>query len=169
MTERYSVTVAGKLRAVELEELPDGRVRVVVDGKERTLEVKRGQGSVGWLEGTRLVQASIDGALPRLTVTVRGKAVTTEVAPARRFALAEVVRSAPAAVGPLTVRSPIPGRVVRVLVKVGEKVAGGKALAVIEAMKMENEIRAPREGTVTEVACAEGAAVETGHALFVLA
>jgi biotin carboxyl carrier protein len=168
MTHRYTVTVAGKVRAVEVEDLPDGRHRVVVDGRERTLEVRAQGGGLAWVEGYRLVQASIDGALPRPTVTVNGKGVVVEIAGARNVALAAVVRERPKAAGPLTVRSPIPGRVVRVLVKAGQTVAAGGGLAVIEAMKMENEIKAPREGTVGEVLCAEGAAVETGQALFVL-
>jgi glutaconyl-CoA/methylmalonyl-CoA decarboxylase subunit gamma len=168
MPHRYTVTVAGKARTVEVEDLDGGRQRVVVDGQERVLEARIEAGAVSWLDGTRLRQAFVDGALPKPTVTVRGKAMTVEVAPARSFALSQVVREAPKATGPLTVRAPIPGRVVRVLVKAGEKVAAGKGLAVIEAMKMENEIKAPRDGTVAEVQCAEGAAVETGHPLFVL-
>jgi biotin carboxyl carrier protein len=58
--------------------------------------------------------------------------------------------------------------VARLLVKAGDEVAAGKGLAVLEAMKMENEIRAPRAGKVAEVRCAEGAAVESGQVLVVL-
>jgi len=61
--------------------------------------------------------------------------------------------------------APMPGRVVRVLVKPGDEVAAGQPLLVIEAMKMENELVAARGGTVREVGVAEGASVETGRLL----
>jgi glutaconyl-CoA/methylmalonyl-CoA decarboxylase subunit gamma len=63
------------------------------------------------------------------------------------------------------VKSPMPGRVVKVLVKPGDEIAVGQALVVIEAMKMENELKAPRAGGVLEVRCVEGAAVEAGQDL----
>jgi biotin carboxyl carrier protein len=64
-----------------------------------------------------------------------------------------------------TLRAPIPGRVVKVLVKAGDAVKAGQTLVVLEAMKMENELRAPRAGSVTEVRAAEGTAVEAGQEL----
>jgi biotin carboxyl carrier protein len=73
------------------------------------------------------------------------------------------------ATGPTTMRSPIPGRVVKVLVKVNDPVTAGQTVIVLEAMKMENELRAPRAGRVTTVHCTEGAAVEAGQDLVVLA
>ena len=68
---------------------------------------------------------------------------------------------------PVVVRSPIPGRVVKLLVKAGDAVAAGQTLVVLEAMKMENELRAPRAGRVVDVdaRCVEGAAVESGQDL----
>jgi biotin carboxyl carrier protein len=62
----------------------------------------------------------------------------------------------------------MPGKVVRVLVGSGEETAAGQGLVVVEAMKMENELRAPRPGRVLEVAVSEGQAVETGALLVVL-
>jgi biotin carboxyl carrier protein len=62
----------------------------------------------------------------------------------------------------------MPGRVVKVLARAGERVAAGQAVVVVEAMKMENELRVPRAGTVREVRCTEGAAVEAGQDLVVV-
>jgi biotin carboxyl carrier protein len=62
----------------------------------------------------------------------------------------------------------MPGKVVRVLVGAGDLVAAGAGLVVVEAMKMENELRAPRPGRVLETAVREGQAVETGALLVVL-
>ena len=70
--------------------------------------------------------------------------------------------------GPTDVRAIIPGRVVSVAVAVGEDVEAGQQLLVVEAMKMENELRAPRAGTVERVAVGPGQTVELGDTLIVL-
>jgi biotin carboxyl carrier protein len=62
----------------------------------------------------------------------------------------------------------MPGKIVRVLVEVGQSVEDGQGLLVMEAMKMENELRAARAGRVREVMVAERQAVETGALLVVL-
>jgi biotin carboxyl carrier protein len=62
----------------------------------------------------------------------------------------------------------MPGRIVRVLVKLNETVVARQPLVVVEAMKMENELRAPRGGTVTEVRVSEGSSVEANTVLVVL-
>jgi biotin carboxyl carrier protein len=59
----------------------------------------------------------------------------------------------------------MPGKVVRVLVEVGDEVTARQPLVVVEAMKMENELSASRPGRVTEVAAREGTSVETGKLL----
>jgi biotin carboxyl carrier protein len=62
----------------------------------------------------------------------------------------------------------MPGRVVRVLVSVGDHVSARQGVVVVEAMKMENELRASRDGVVKEVLVEPGAAVETGAVLVVV-
>ena len=73
-----------------------------------------------------------------------------------------------AADGEVRLTAQMPGRVLRVLVRPGDDVAAGQGLVVIEAMKMENEIPAPRAGRVREVAVAEGTPVSAGQPLLVL-
>jgi biotin carboxyl carrier protein len=70
--------------------------------------------------------------------------------------------------GPTEVRAIIPGRVVSVAVATGDAVTTGQRLLAVEAMKMENELRAPRDGTVERVAVAVGETVELGDPLVVL-
>lgn len=70
--------------------------------------------------------------------------------------------------GPQTIESMMPGKVVRVLVKAGDRVTEGQGLVVVEAMKMENEIESPKDGKVTEVKVEPGQAVESGGALVVV-
>jgi biotin carboxyl carrier protein len=87
-------------------------------------------------------------------------------------ALSESARGATAAAarpsGPARLTSPMPGRVVRVLRGPGSEVAAGDGLVVIEAMKMENELKSPRAGRVQDVAVREGQAVEAGALLLIV-
>ncbi len=66
------------------------------------------------------------------------------------------------------IHAPMPGKVVRLLVKQGDAVEAGKGLLVVEAMKMQNEIRAPKSGTVERLLVGEGQAVNAGDALAVI-
>jgi biotin carboxyl carrier protein len=70
--------------------------------------------------------------------------------------------------GPLQITAPMPGKVVRVLVHEGEEVTAGQGLLVMEAMKMQNELRAPRAGTIERIHTTEGVGVETGSPLLQL-
>ena len=67
-----------------------------------------------------------------------------------------------------TVAAPMPGTILGVNVKVGDAIAAGQVLCILEAMKMENEIKAPKAGTVKQVLVARGQAVETGAPLVVI-
>ncbi len=70
--------------------------------------------------------------------------------------------------GPTDVRAIIPGRVLTVAVAPGDVVVSGQQLLTVEAMKMQNELRSPRDGTVEKVVVAPGATVEPGDVLLVL-
>jgi biotin carboxyl carrier protein len=71
-------------------------------------------------------------------------------------------------VGPQRVVAPMPGKIVRVLAAPGDQVTARQGLVVVEAMKMENELRAPRDGRVKEVHVEQGALVEAGRLLVVI-
>lgn len=70
--------------------------------------------------------------------------------------------------GRVNVTAPMPGRVIRVLVQAGEEVAAGQGLVVVEAMKMQNEMKTPRAGAVIEVKAAAGDTVSAGQALVII-
>jgi biotin carboxyl carrier protein len=70
--------------------------------------------------------------------------------------------------GDQPVTAPMPGRVVRVLVAAGDEVAAGQGLVVVEAMKMENELRAPKTGKVKDVNVSAGTSVDAGKVLVVI-
>jgi biotin carboxyl carrier protein len=73
-----------------------------------------------------------------------------------------------AGAGPQRLVAPMPGKVVRVLVKAGDAVTARQAIVVVEAMKMENELRASRDGTVAEIHVSEGMSVDAGALLLVI-
>ena len=73
-----------------------------------------------------------------------------------------------AAAGPARVSAPMPGKIVRVAAAPGQEVRAGECLAVMEAMKMENEIRSPRAGRIKDVLVKEGQAVESGALLILV-
>ena len=107
----------------------------------------------------------------RREVVVGGWRVLLDLEPERTASLRERARRGrddAAHAGPLEVRAIIPGRVVAVSVAQGDTVEAGQQLLVIEAMKMQNELRSPRAGTVERVGAAVGQAVDLGAVLLVL-
>ena len=107
----------------------------------------------------------------RTEVVVGGWRVLLDVEPERIARLRERARRGgvdAARSGPLEVRAIIPGRVVAVSVAEGDAVEAGQQLLVVEAMKMQNELRAPRAGTVERIAVGPGQNVELAALLLVL-
>jgi biotin carboxyl carrier protein len=164
---RFTVVIGGTSSVVEIEEGPDGRLHVRVDGE--AVEVD-GQLSPGGTRSLLVDGAShlVDLAEERdgLRVSVDGEPFQVRVEdPVRRrggFAGPTAAGTAQRLVAPM------PGKVVAVLVEVGQVVEPGAGLVVLEAMKMENEFRATVRGTVTEVHVAPGQAVDGGDLLVVV-
>ena len=97
------------------------------------------------------------------------------IAPAAPVAAAPVA-AAPVAAAPAVsvaagevVKSPMPGNILKINVSLGQKVNEGDALLILEAMKMENEVVAPKSGTIAQIIVSKGAVVETGAPLIVIA
>ena len=90
-------------------------------------------------------------------------------APAEAAAAVPAAPAAPAVTGAgEAVNAPMPGNILKVNVNVGDKVKAGTVLVVLEAMKMENEIMAPKDGAVTQVLVSKGSTVDTGAPLVVV-
>ena len=70
--------------------------------------------------------------------------------------------------GPKKITAPMPGKVVRLLVREGDEVELGRGLAVVEAMKMQNEIKSPKKGRVQKILVSEGATVNAGDVLAIV-
>lgn len=112
-----------------------------------------------------------DGAGHVREVVLDGWRFELLIADAGRAALRERAMREHAGVagaGPLRIRAVIPGRVVSIAIAPGDAVVAGEPMLVIEAMKMQNELRAPRDGTIDQIAVTAGATVERGDLLLVL-
>lgn len=70
--------------------------------------------------------------------------------------------------GPRKLTAPMPGKVVRILVSMGAEVESGAGVLVVEAMKMQNEVKSPKKGTIQKILVAEGAAVNAGDVLAIV-
>ena len=114
--------------------------------------------------------ADVEGTPVRL-LTIGDEVHRIVVRPAldeRMRAIRELAGATAAATGPAPLVAPMPGMIVRVNVGVGDRVHSGQGLVVMEAMKMENELRATAEATVKSVLAQPGAAVEKGALLIEL-
>lgn len=133
----------------------------MADGRAvSALEVEPGIYSV-LLDG-RSFEARIEPAGDNWAVTIRGRRFEIEVVDPRRM------RRGSAALrgqGRAQVAAPMPGRVVRVLAAEGDAVEAGQGLVVIEAMKMQNELKAPKAGRLAVLHAKEGQAVAAGETL----
>jgi biotin carboxyl carrier protein len=120
------------------------------------------------LEGSKAYEVSVvaDAASGQHVVHVGTVPVAVTLNGRRRWGRKEEHGAAGA--GPQRLVAPMPGKVVRVLAKVGDRVAARQPVVVVEAMKMENELRASREGTVAEIHAREGMSVDAGALLIVI-
>ncbi len=171
---RYYVTLDpapdAKPVLVDLVELPSGALEARVDGRPIDLDVVvvSGRSQLSVRVDGRVVDLTTEGAPPELGAVASGHRSYVRVE-SERMRSAEQAKKTTAAGGDKAVKSPMPGRVVKVLVAKGDAVQAGQGLLVLEAMKMENEVRARVAGTVAEVHVATGAAVEGGAKLVTLA
>ncbi len=168
---KYVVTIEGREIEVEIE-----GERVRIDGQER-------HAHLSVLPGTPLRQLVVDGRSVPLSVAEgeagrgrghwvlnrRGEEWVVEVVDERTRHIRSLAGAPEGRLGGGAVKAPMPGLVVRVQVAVGDLVEPGDSLVVLEAMKMENELRAPQGGRVAAIGVEAGMAVEKGEVLVELA
>ena len=161
----FDATVDGRTMRVDVRG-KDGRYVVTIDGKPLEVDLfDGGRDFVSLLIAGRSHEAGLEKHPSGFTVVLTDDVVAVDLAEAAR---GEGPAHKRLASGPARVMAPMPGRVLRVQVSAGDLVPAGQGLVVVEAMKMENELKAPRAGRVLEVAVHEGQAVETGALLVVL-
>jgi biotin carboxyl carrier protein len=152
----------------EIELLVDGTPTTAPD--EWTLTwVDRDHGVALLRRGSEHELVAVEGGPADWTVTVRGRRVLVTARSHRDRLLADAGRAATHRTGPADVRATLPGLVVRIHVTTRDAVNAGDPLVTIEAMKMQNEIRAPRAGVVSAVEVTQGQTIAGGALLVRLA
>ena len=162
---KFQAEIDGQERTVELtpaHAAGDAR-RIVVEGREWTadiVEVEAGIFSV--LIGGQSFEVRVAGGVNgAASVEVNGRRVELVLRDPRRYARG----GSAAAAGPQMLKAVMPGRVVRLLAAPGDAIEQGQGVLVLEAMKMQNEVRASRAGVLREVFVAEGGSVAAGQPL----
>jgi biotin carboxyl carrier protein len=168
VVRRYVALLDGGSReeTVEVEQVEPGLYEVRIGGAVHRVDA--------YEHDRETLSLIVDTASYSVALDRRGAKVNVRIRPNQQFALELLderrlrMRRASgtfAAPGKKLVASPLPGKVVKVLVKVGDEVKEGQGLLVLEAMKMENEMKSPKGGKVTEVRVREGQAVEANAGL----
>lgn len=164
---RYHVTIAGRAFEVEL-----GAEGVRVDGRPVRAGLEHVDGSPLCSliadDRTHRIVAERGGA-GRWRLGLRGSVVEVDVVDERTKAIREMAGSGAAPSGPAPIVAPMPGMVVKIEVAEGDRVQAGQGVAIVEAMKMENELRSAGAGIVTRVHVRQGDAVEKDQVLVDLA
>jgi len=153
---------------VDVTELPSGALDVRLAGERVDVDVVPLTGHLSIRVGGRVVDLTTEGAPPDLGVIASGHRSYVRVV-SERLRAAEAAKKAGGGGSEKVLKSPMPGRVVKVLVAAGDEVAAGQPLLVVEAMKMENELKAKGPAKVAEVHVAAGATVEANAKLVTFA
>lgn len=163
---RYYAMLDGKQRTVDVEPIRGSRFRVSIDGGEALLvDAERLEpGTVNVLVEHRSYDIDVQADGDSLALLVKDEPFRLELLDERRMKLREAQGSF-SVEGPQVLTAPMPGKVVKVLVAEGDEVEEGQGVVVIEAMKMENELRATKAGVVVGVSVSEGQTVEGGAEL----
>jgi biotin carboxyl carrier protein len=143
-----------------------GAFEAELDGRRYALALHAVEPGVYWLNwNNRSIEISVTPAGGRYSVAVNGRTVEVEILDARA-ALRKAARHGHA--GAVELRAPMPGKVVKVLVTEGATVEMNQGLLVIEAMKMQNELKSPKAGVVRRIGVSETSAVNAGDLLVIV-
>lgn len=181
----FEIAIGDTLRTVGIVR-KGGMLHVDLDGRTHIVDARRISDSVVSMlvqvDGASAPSRSVDAAFAvqqparrspgegggDFDVHLDGRTIPVQIRAAGSFGRQNNAAAGAPATGPQRVVAPMPGKVVRVLVKPGDDVKTRQGLVVVEAMKMENELRAPRDGRVRDVAVAEGQSVDAGAVLLVV-
>ncbi len=163
----YEVLIDGKPHKVELEK-KDNLWKCKVDGKDFEVDAAvTARDVMSVLVGNKAYEAKREFSLSGEThVIIGSERFAAEVRDPR--SLRSRKAAAGAGEGPQKITAPMPGKVVRILLKHGDAVEAGQGVLVVEAMKMQNEIKSPKKGTVQKIAVAEGSSVASGDTLAII-
>ena len=168
MAINYHVTIDGMEHELAIEELADaGAFEVNLGGKKVKADLRQaGPSSFSIIVGTRSFDLDVIRQGDELVVSSRSGVMRVTLEDARRRLMQS--RGSREVSGKVQMRAMMPGRVLSIAVKAGDQVEAQQGVLVIEAMKMENELKSPKAGKVVEVKVVAGQTVEKGELLIVI-
>jgi len=159
----YEVKVADRVHRVELEKIESGW-HCKVDGQETPLDaVSTQDGVLSILLDGKSYEIKQENTGTDFNIVVGGLRFPTQIRDPRSLRSRRSADSGTEGVKKIV--APMPGKVVRILAQPGTAVEHGQGVIVIEAMKMQNELKSPKKGIVKKLTVHEGAAVEAGQSL----
>jgi biotin carboxyl carrier protein len=165
---KYEIVINGTSRSVEFTPPANGssRMKLTIDGRKvGACAVPVSPGAYSILLDARSLEVTVEENPDGFLVRVNGRQFHAHVVDPRSWRRAH--GAGVELEGRQQLVAPMPGKIVRVLATVGQQVSAGEGLLVIEAMKMQNEIRSPKSGTVEQLA-REGQTVNAGEVLAVV-
>ncbi len=165
---RYVATIEGAEHEVEVEELSADTYAIRIGDHRFEADLRRvGPASVSVIVNHRSFDFDLAREGDEIVVASRSGATRLTLVDASRHA-ARARRPAREVSGRVEIKAAMPGRVVNVLVAAGDEVKADQGVIIVEAMKMENELKSPKAGKVTEVKVVAGQTVEKGELLLVI-
>jgi len=157
---QYKVVIDGETVEVAFERTATG-IAAKIGDRTYSLDVsavKPGVYLLNW--GTRSIEVAVLSIGDMFSVSIEGHRIPVEILDGRRM-LQRTIRSSDRG-GASEMRSPMPGKIIRILTTEGAEVAAGQGIVVMEAMKMQNEIKSSMAGRIQKIAVAEGETVQSG-------
>ncbi len=167
---KYVALVDGGTReeVIQVSQEEPGIYRVEIGGRVHRVDAFRHDyGTISLLVDTESYSVQLDHRATEVKVHIRGNQYPLEILDERRLRMRRAAGRFTVE-GKQTITAPMPGKVVKVLARAGDAVREGQGVLVIEAMKMENEMKSPKDGRVVELHVAEGQAVDGGAKLAVI-
>jgi biotin carboxyl carrier protein len=163
---KYIATVDGQDFHIEIH----GEDEITVNGEPYTIDFREvaGPSVVSLLHNNDSYEAYIYPAEQGMEVLLRGKRYHVGIEDERQRLLREISSSQSVQRGEFTLKAPMPGLIVAIHVDVDQQVSRGENLVVLESMKMQNELRSPRDGLVSSVRVSPGDNVDQDQVLLVL-
>ena len=163
---KLNITDAETERTIEISRSGDC-VSAAIDGRSYDLEVSQPESNVYLLRHDgRIFEITVDRHDSGVAAALRSHRFEYSVSDPRK--LRSAGSDGASAQGSVQIKTAMPGKIVRILAEGGRSVAKGDGLLVVEAMKMQNEIKAPKDGVVAEIRVTEGATVAAGDVLAVI-
>lgn len=164
----YIAKLKEKSHTVEIEEIGASIYRVAVDGNGFLVDGRQTAASnYSLIINDRSFEVDVDVVEDEYRVVVDGRSYFIHLVDERRMRFKGLAPGGPIG-GRQEISVPMPGKVIAVLVSRGEKVERDQGLIIVEAMKMENEVRSPAAGTVKEIRVKAGKTVDAGAVLVVI-